>query len=743
MVLADQVSQTRPGLGDLESRLNAYEARGIRCFAVKPDKRPFKAWRDCVSKSTDERVGEFRALHQEGTPFLIAGIPGRNVVVDVDDIEGFARWLAGRPFDQSCPAVGTPSGGMHFWFGSTEGVQFRNFPWGEIRTGDAHYMLLPGGSEADYEKDGRRIRGSYEWAAGCTPLTDWAGELPALPAALADLWERPSADGEPQPAGGPAADILEGVLQGQRNETLFRYATSLRDRGLTQHEALVLLGLAAANCSPPYPSDEGEDPVDEMAARVYATPTPEGVSPGEADPSPEHGSFVALRRARQIKAEGAYAYGFDPETGGGRLMVYGGGVWLPAVGVDVRVQQLLGEGVSRKRVAETIAALQRDVPRRPWGEWNPERLLVNCPNGIVDPTTGELHPHDPELWSTIQIAVEWDPDARCERMDQLLREVLPDDGLDLACTALGYLLVPNISADKLFIVVGPTSTGKTTFLTVVQALVGELNTAVVSLQDLADNRFALAQLENKLLCVLDDLDNTPLRSAVVPKVLSGGFPRIRVEHKGKDAYSAPLYARLLFTCNEVPSCPDKTPAWYRRLLLLPFTKRPRRVDPHLVEKVTTPEALQRLLVLVVQGLGRLIRNDMAFPEQVSSTELMSRYRGQNDTVVEFVGDCCEIGAEFRVLKTGWYKAYTDWCAGSGYRAVGRGEAYERACAIEGVQEVKGDRGERLLKGMRVADHSGPADAGSWTGSGQMARTATQGAAEPNRQDRQLSPTPQS
>jgi len=740
MVLTNDVSPNQPSWGDVENNLRSYEARGIRCFPVKPDKRPFKPWRDCLNETTEERVEKFRALHQTGRAFLVAGVPGKNVVVDVDDVGEFEEWLAGRQFDRCGPAVRTPSGGTHYWFRGEGGVQFKRLPWGEIRTGDAHYVMLPGGGGADYEKNGKRSRGPHEWAAGCTPLPEWAGELPALPAALADLCARRSAGGQRQLAGGPTADILEGVPQGQRNEALFRYAVSLRDRGVAQAEALVLLRHAAAKCSPPYPSDGGEEPMEQMAARVYAGPTPEGVHQGAPDRFLDRNSFVPLRCAREIKAQGRYAFGFDPETGGGRLMRYTGGIWLPAVDVDVKVQQLLGEGVNRHRVGETIAALERDVPRKPWTEWNTQRLLVNCPKGLLDPRTGELRSHDPDYWSTMQVPVEWDPEAGCDRMDQFLREVLPDDGFDLACMALGYLLVPNISADKLFLVVGPASTGKTTFLSVVQGLVGELNTAVVSLQDLSENRFALAQLENKLLCVFDDLDSTPLKSAVVPKVLSGGFPRIRVERKGKDAYSAHLYARLLFTCNEVPRCPDQTEAWYRRLLLLPFTKRPRHVDPHLDEKVTTPEALQRLLVLAVQGLRKLIENNMAFPDQASSTELMGRYRAQNDTVVEFIQDCCEIGEEFRVPRTGWYEAYKQWCQGSGYRPVGRGKAYERICAIEGIETIKGDEGRRFLKGICVTDPVTPAEAGSWTGSEQMATKATESAEEPNRQDRQLLPT---
>ncbi|MEW6265655.1 MAG: primase C-terminal domain-containing protein [Thermodesulfobacteriota bacterium] len=52
------------------------------------------------------------------------------------------------------------------------------------------------------------------------------------------------------------ADVLKGVPEGQRDETLFKYACRLRAQGRAREEATVLILEAARNCQPPFPEAE-------------------------------------------------------------------------------------------------------------------------------------------------------------------------------------------------------------------------------------------------------------------------------------------------------------------------------------------------------------------------------------------------------------------------------------------------------------------------------------------------------
>jgi len=506
-------------------------------------------------------------------------------------------------------------------------------------------------------------------------------------------------------------ELLQGVPQGQRNQKLFQYICSLEARGMEKAETLALAQMAAEKCKPSYPSELGEEPIWDMVERVYRTyrKKSERAEQAAVDSAPYFGgesgtTFIPLRLARAVKASGTYLFGFDPERGAGQLMEYSNGVWRPATSVDIEMQRRLGEEVRRARIEETIAALNRDVDRRPFEAWNTHRRLINCLSGMLDPLALELKPHSPEYYSTMQIPVRWNPQAECGRLEKFLREVLPEDCIELAFMMLGYLLIPDITADKLFVLQGPANAGKTTFLSAVQALIGERNTAVISLQDLAENRFAAAGLENKLLCVFDDLDNMPLRSAAMLKVLTGGFSRFRVERKGQDAYEAPLYARMLFTCNEMPTSPDKTRAWYRRVCLIPLEKvvpREQR-DPDLVEKLTTSEAKEALFTLVVMHLGDLIRKGLRFPEPESVQSALKDYKGRNDTVVAFVQERCVVEKGYRISRTRWYEAYKAWCEENSLRHLSRMKAYRRLRAEFSPSEPKGGL-DRFFEGIGLRD----------------------------------------
>jgi putative DNA primase/helicase len=161
----------------------------------------------------------------------------------------------------------------------------------------------------------------------------------------------------------------------------------------------------------------------------------------------EKGKFIPLRLTRWIRARHELAFGFDAESGAGRLMEYVGGVWRPAVGLDVEGKDALGECANTGRVAEALRLLALDVPRVPWGRWNPNRRLINCKSGMLDPVDLKIRPHRPEDLSTFQIPVAWDVEATDgaegdTHVIEFLGSVLPEDAVDLVAMMLGTCWCP-------------------------------------------------------------------------------------------------------------------------------------------------------------------------------------------------------------------------------------------------------------------------------------------------------------
>lgn len=186
--------------------------------------------------------------------------PSGLFVVDVDARAGFdssesARLALALP---ETFTVATPGGGWHFYFTGH----------GPSSVG----KLLPG-------VDTRGV-GGYVVApptAGYTVLWDEAlADVP--PATLEALQRRPSR----VEAQGDALDrtaVLQGVPEGRRQDTLFRYICSLLARGVDQPEAEILAAHVAEACDPPFSAHEAAAIVDRVfhtyPAPDFAEATPE------------------------------------------------------------------------------------------------------------------------------------------------------------------------------------------------------------------------------------------------------------------------------------------------------------------------------------------------------------------------------------------------------------------------------------------------------------------------------------
>jgi len=115
----------------------------------------------------------------------------------------------------------------------------------------------------------------------------------------------------------------------------------------------------------------------------------------------------------------------------------------------------------------------------------------------------------------------------------------------------GYLLIPVNKAQKSFVFVGAPNTGKSTLLSVAQEiLLGSENVSKIPWQSLGD-RFNKAELFGKLANIFADLPSKNIDDNGMFKALTGE-DYITGERKNKDPFSFRPYARLLFSCNEIP-----------------------------------------------------------------------------------------------------------------------------------------------------------------------------------------------
>jgi len=239
-------------------------------------------------------------------------------------------------------------------------------------------------------------------------------------------------------------------------------------------------------------------------------------------------------------------------------------------------------------------------------EINPNPYIINFKNLMYNALTDEIIPHDPKMLSTIQLAGNYDPQARCPVFLKYLSDVLPATEHALVQEMLGYTCIAVNKAQKCFVLQGKKDSGKSTLLYIVQdVLLGPDNVSNIPWQSLED-RFSKYQLFSKLANIFADLPSEKIRDTGTFKAITGE-DYIMGERKHKDGFSFKPFATLLFSANGIPkNYVDYSDAFYGRLVILLFalTIPKEKQDADLKEKLL--EEADGILAWAMLGLKRLI-----------------------------------------------------------------------------------------------------------------------------------------
>jgi putative DNA primase/helicase len=279
----------------------------------------------------------------------------------------------------------------------------------------------------------------------------------------------------------------------------------------------------------------------------------------------------------------------------------------------------------------------------------------------------KLIPHTPKYYSTVQINANYDTGAKCEKFMKYLTYSIGKEEIKLIQEIFGYLLIPINKAQKSFVFVGAGNAGKSTLLSVAQEiLLGSKNVSNVAWQLLGD-RFKTAELFGKLANIFADLPSKSIDDNGMFKSITGD-DYITVEKKNKSPFSFKPYARLVFSCNDIPkNYGDRSSAFYRRLLIIRFNKTiPIKVrDVALMEKLIL-EA-DGIFMWALKGLIRLMKNNYVFSETENSKLEVERYRIDSNSVLSFTTEYCVIGEDNFIELKELYGNYKEYCMEAGLK----------------------------------------------------------------------------
>lgn len=302
-------------------------------------------------------------------------------------------------------------------------------------------------------------------------------------------------------------------------------------------------------------------------------------------------------------------------------------------------------------------------------ELNANPYIINVRNGLYNVLTEEFLPHTPDFYSTVQLNVNYTPNAECPRFKQFLSEALDEDDIPLVQEMMGYFLIPVNKAQKSFVIVGEPGAGKSKLLlTLNELLLGQENVSNIPWQSL-NERFKTAELFGKLANIFADLPTKNIDDNGIFKALVGE-DFLTAERKNKDPFSFQPYARLLFSCNMIPrNYGDKSEGFYRRLIIIRFAKPvpQERRDPGLLDKFATES--DGIFMFAVEGLKRLIAQDFRFSETPNTKAELQRYRIDSNSVLSFIEDCCKLAPDAEAERSEIFEKYREYCRNAGLSPV--------------------------------------------------------------------------
>jgi putative DNA primase/helicase len=361
------------------------------------------------------------------------------------------------------------------------------------------------------------------------------------------------------------------------------------------------------------------------------------------------------------------------------------------------------ESAEKLRAMLMLAQSEGEIPIQP-DSWNRDAWLLNCENGTVDLRDGSLGLHRREHLITTICAAKYDPAARHELWGKFLEDSTAGDSefQNFLQRSAGYSASGDTREEKLFLILGPTGSGKSTFIEAIKAALGD-HAKVADFETFVQKRESgirndIAGLVGKRLVASVEVEEGKRLAEGLVKSLTGR-DTISARFLHQEFFEFRPQFKLWLVANDPPKVRHNDDAIWRRILRVPFehTILEGKRDPTLKDRLCQlPECRSAVLAWLVEGCLRWLEDGLQAPQRVTSAT--KAYREEQNPLRAFVEDRCRLDAEAMTLSAELRGAYERWSEQEGF-----------------TTQLNPNRFSDALKGLRCTPDRGAAGRRFWRG----------------------------
>jgi putative DNA primase/helicase len=296
--------------------------------------------------------------------------------------------------------------------------------------------------------------------------------------------------------------------------------------------------------------------------------------------------------------------------------------------------------------------------------------LLNVRNGTIDLRSGVLLPHQPANLITQLAAVEFDPRATSDEWVNFINQCMQGDPelVRFLQVSAGLALSGDVSQQVLWCHYGSGSNGKSTFLTSLAKMLGDYAVAAkaefLMMRKGDAHPTEIAMLYGKRLVTAIECEaGQRLRESFVKSITGGDM--LAARRMKEDFWQMVPTWHVHVAFNDPPTINGTDDGIRRRLKIVPWRAQfaGMNKDDKLKERLESEQHRAAILNWCLAGMRDFMANGMQDAPAV--TAATGDYVAEQDTLGNFLDECCRINETGQVVFDQFLRAFHEWIEAHG------------------------------------------------------------------------------